>query len=150
MRRFLVLCALVIAISQAFAQAPTPKPLSPFEQELVNNQKQFIQALQDKNSAYVGQSVSDDFKGIGQSGDFFDRSDMVSSASEGWPKDFRIYDIEVVRLDDSCAVVAYNEIVPGSHPRYRHMSDTWTKEGGKWKLKFEQVTPNLWSAQDLD
>jgi len=30
------------------------------------------------------------------------------------------------------------------------MSDTWAKDGGKWKLKFQQYTPNLWSATDFD
>lgn len=150
MRKLSLLSVMLMAVSLTFAQTPAAKPLSPFEQELISNQKQFIQAQQEKNVAYVAQAVADDFKGIAENGDFYDKSELVGGVHEGLPKDFRMYDIEVVRLDESCAVVAYNEIVPGSHPRYRHMSDTWTKEGGKWKLKFEQLTPNLWSAHDLD
>jgi len=150
MRSMSLLCAVVISVALAFAQTPAPKPLSPFEQELVNQDTQFIQALKDKNAAYVSQIVSDDFKGIAANGDLHEKEDLVGEAQEGMPKDLRIYDVRVVRLDEGCAVVAYNVIVPGSRPRYRHMSDTWTKDGGKWKLKFRQTTPNLWSALDLD
>jgi hypothetical protein len=150
MRSISLLCAVVVSITLAFAQSPAPKTLSPFEQELVNNEKQFMQALQDKNVSYVTQAVSDDFKGIASNGDFYEKDELVGAAHEGLPKDFRIYDVRVVRLDEGCAVVTYNQIVPGARPRYRHMSDTWTKDGGKWKLKFQQTTPNLWSATDLD
>lgn len=56
----------------------------------------------------------------------------------------------MIRLETGCAVVAYNTITPGARARYHHMSDTWTKEGGQWKLRFQETTPNLWSATDLD
>jgi hypothetical protein len=141
---------MIVGVSVAFAQVPSSTPLSPFEQELVNNEKLFIEACQTKNVAYVSQSVSNDFQGIGSNGDFYDKGELVGEAREGLPKDFRIYEVRVVRLDDSSAIVSYNEIVPGSHPRYRHMSDTWAKDGGRWQLKFRQMTPNLWSALDLD
>ena len=150
MRSISLLCAVVVSVALAFAQSPTPKPLSLFEQELVNNEKQFMPALQDKNVAYVSETVSDDFKGIATNGDLYEKEELVGAAQEGLPKDLRIYDLRVVRLDEGCAVVTYNQIVPGARPRYRHMSDSWTKEGGKWKLKFQQTTPNLWSALDLD
>lgn len=150
MRGISLLCAVVGSVTLTLAQTPAPKALSPFEQELVSNEKQFMQALQDKNVAYVNQAVSDDFKGIATNGDFYDKEELVGTAQEGMPKDQRAYDFRVVRLDDGCAVVAYNLIVPGARPRYRHMSDTWTKDSGKWKLKFQQTTPNLWSALDLD
>jgi hypothetical protein len=150
MRSIPLLCAVVVSVALASAQTPASKPLSPFEQELMSNEKQFMQALQDKNAAYVSQAVSDDFKGIATNGDLYEKEELVGTAQEGMPKDLRMYDVRVVRLDESCAVVAYNLIVPGARPRYRHMSDSWTKDGGKWKLKFQQVTPNLWSALDLD
>jgi hypothetical protein len=150
MRSLSLLCMMVVGVSFVFAQAPRAKPLSPFEQELIGNQKQFLQAWQEKNAALVSKTVSDDFRGIAPNGDLYERSELVGNVHEGVPKDYRTYDFTVVRIDESCAVVAYNEIVPGAHPRYRHMSDTWTKDGGQWKLKFRQMTPNLWSALDLD
>ena len=151
MMRALSLLCMVVAIGGAMsAQAPATKPLSPFEQELIANERQFFDALQNKNADYVNHSVSGDFKGIGTNGDFYDKSEVLGGVRAGLPKGFRIYDIVVVRIDGSCAVVSYNEIRPGERARYRHLSDTWSKEDGKWMLKFQQVTPNLWSALDLD
>jgi hypothetical protein len=150
MRSSSLLCAVIVSISVAFAQTPQSKPLSPFEQEVVNNENQFMQALANKDVAYVSQAVADDFKGIGTNGDFYDRDELVGMAHEGLPKDVRVYEVRVVRLNDDSAVVAYNLIIPGARPRYRHMSDTWAKDGGKWKLKFQQTTTNLWSATDFD
>lgn len=150
MRSVSLLCVMMVGVAVLSAQVPSLTPLSPFEQELVNNEKQFLEAFQTKNIGYISQAVSDGFKGIGTNGDLYEKDELVGTAREGLPKDFRIYDIRVVRLGDSSAIVTYNEIVPGSHPRYRHMSDTWAKDSGPWKLKFRQITPNLWSALDLD
>jgi hypothetical protein len=148
MRRIFTLLAVSMSTALVFAQ--TPKPLSAFEQELVSSEKQFMQAFGDKNVAYVNQAVSDDFKGIGTNGDFVEKGDLVGEAQEGRPKGMRVYDLRVIRLDAGCAVVAYNTITPGARPRYRHVSDTWTKDSGQWKLRFQQTTPNLWSAADLE
>jgi hypothetical protein len=146
-----VLICTTLAVAQNQPSKPLrPLPLSPFEQELVGNQNQFTQALAEKNVPYVKQAVANDFRGIGTNGDFYDKDELVGSAHEGVPKDLRVYDVQVVRLNDDSAVVAYNLIIPGARPRYRHMSDTWAKDGSKWKLKFQQVTTNLWSATDFD
>jgi hypothetical protein len=155
MRTISMLSAVLISATLAIAQTQPSKPMSPlpqspFEQELVSNQSQFAQALAEKNVAYVRQAVADDFRGIGTNGDFYDRDELVGIAHEGVPKDLRVYDVQVVRLNDDSAVVTYNLIIPGARPRYRHMSDTWAKDGGKWKLKFQQTTTNLWSATDFD
>jgi hypothetical protein len=98
----------------------------------------------------VDRAVADDFQGISTNGDFYDRNEVVESAGKGSPKEPRAYDFHVVKLTDDSAVVAYNLIVPGENPRYRHMADTWARIDGQWKLKFRQITPNLWSASDLD
>lgn len=148
MRTALVLSACLIAATVTLAQ--TQKSLSPFEQELVNTETQFTQALVEKNVAFVKNAVADDFRGIATNGEFYDKDELVAEAQGGVPKDFRIYEIRVVQLDENSAVVAFNLIVPGGRPRYRHMTHTWTKQNGQWKLKFQQTTPNLWSATDLD
>jgi hypothetical protein len=109
-----------------------------------------MQAITEQKHSAVNDSVAADFQGIGTNGDFYDREEFLSFSHEGLPKDLRVYDIHVVRLTDDSAVVTYNMIVPGARPRYRHMSDTWAKDAGKWKLKFQQVTFNLWSATDWD
>jgi hypothetical protein len=150
MRNILLPCAIFVTASIALAQVQPSKPLSPFEQELVNNQSQFMQALEQRNVGYVKQAVADDFRGIATNGDFYDKEELAGSAQEGMPKDTRVYNIVVIRLNDASAIVTYDLIVPGARPRYRHMSDTWAKEGGKWMLKFQQTTTNLWSATDFD
>jgi hypothetical protein len=143
-----LLCAAILSVTLASAQ--TSKPVSAFEQQLIDQQKQFLQATQSKNSTEVGRTIADDFQGIEANGDLYDKSGLVESAQAGMPKDTRAYDFHVVKLNDDSAVVAYNLIVPGEHPRYRHLADTWARIDGRWKLKFRQITPNLWSANDLD
>jgi hypothetical protein len=151
MRRVLLLLAALLGSSAlALSQAPWSKPVSAFDQQLIDQQKQFLQAAQAKDSTAVGRAIADEFQGIATNGDFYDKSEIVESAQKGMPKDTRAYDFRVVKLNEDSAVVAYNLIVPEEHPRYRHMSDTWAKIDGGWKLKFRQVTPNLWSANDLD
>lgn len=143
-----ILCAVFLASTIAWAQASAP--FSAFEQQLIDNQKQFVQAEQSKNATMVDRFVAADFQGIGSNGDFYDKSEVVDSALEGMPAGTRTYEFHVIKLNDNSAVVTYNLIVPGGHPRYRHMSDTWAKIDGQWKLKFRQITANLWSANDLD
>jgi hypothetical protein len=142
------LFAVLLLASAAFSQSSVPS--SAFDQQLVANQRQFLQALIDKNAVQLNQSISDDFKGIQTNGDFYTRREVISSDQDSLPKDTFSYGFRVVHIDESCAVVSYNLIVPGEHPRYRHMANTWTRIDGQWKLKFEQITPNLWSAKDFD
>ena len=144
----LIIGALVLSSTMAFSQ--TPQRVTAFDQQLIDQQKQFLQAAEAKDAAAVNRSVADDFQGISTNGDLYERSEVVGSAQEGMPKDWRAYDFHVVKLNDDSAVVTYNLIVPGGRPRYRHMSDTWAKVDGNWKLKFRQIAPNLWSAYDLD
>jgi len=148
MRPTSLLCATVLTATLALAQ--TPKPVSAFDQQLIDRQKQFLQATRSKDATVVDRAIADDFQGIKENGDFIDKGDLLDSAQTGTPKDTRAYDFHVVKLNDDSAVVAYNLIVPGEHPRYRHMADTWAKVDGEWKLKFRQTTPNVWSAYDLD
>jgi hypothetical protein len=140
----------LVGVTLALSQTPSSKPVSAFDQQLVDQQKQLLQAIQAKQTTVVDGFVADDFRGIATNGDFYDRSEVVESAEKGRPKDTRSYDFQVVKLNDDSAVVVYNLIVPGEHPRYRHMADTWARIDGQWKLKFRQITPNLWSANDLD
>jgi len=146
----LPLGTVLVSVTLALSQTPSSKPVSAFDQQLIDQQKQFLQAIQTKQATVVDRAVADDFQGIATNGDFYDRSEVVESAEKGMPKDTRAYDFRVFKLNDDSAVVAYNLIVPGEHPRYRHMADTWARIDGQWKLKFRQITPNLWSANDLD
>lgn len=151
MRRNLLLMSVVLLGSiLAISQAPAAKQMSSFDQQLINQQTQFLQATDTRNATAVDHTIAEDFQGIGVNGDFYDRSEILDAAKEAKPLQTRAYDFHVIKLNDDSAIVAYNLITPGEHPRYRHMSDTWTRIDGQWKLKFRQITPNLWSANDLD
>ncbi len=151
MRSFLFLfSAVLFSVSLALSQPPSSGSVSAFDQQLIDREKELLQAIQKKDATAVNRAIVDDFRGIGVNGDFYDKGEVVESAEQGAPKDTRAYDFEVVKLNDAAAVVAYNLIVPGASPRYRHMADTWANIEGQWKLKFRQITPNLWSANDLD
>ena len=146
----LLLGTILVSVTLALSQVPPSKPLSAFDRQLIDQQRRFLLAAQNKNPSIVESAIADDFQGIGTNGDFYDKSEVIESAEKGMPEGTRTYDFHVVKLNDESAVVAYNLIVPGEHPRYRHMADTWAKIDGQWKLKFRQITPNLWSANDLD
>jgi hypothetical protein len=151
MRRILIaVAAALLCVSTAYSQSTPSKSASPFEQEIVDQEKQLLHAVSSKNASAVDGAVADDFRGIATNGDFYDKSEVVESAQQGMPEAIRAYDFQVVKLNDQTAVVAYDLIVPGERPRYRHMADTWAKIDGRWKLKFRQITPNLWSANDMD
>src|SRR5258708_15910058 len=150
MRNFFLLGTVLVSVTLALSQTPSPKPVSAFDQELIDQQKRFLQAAQSKNPSIVDDATADDFQGIGMNGDFYDKSEVVESAEKGMPAGTRAYDFHVVKLNDGSAVVAYNLIVPGEHPRYRHTADTWARIDGQWNLPFPQITPTLSSAHDLD
>ena len=145
-----VLATVLLSVTMALPQSPSSKPVSAFDQQLIDRQKQFLQADRSKDSIAVDRAIADDFQGIEVNGDLYGKADIVDSLQAGMPKDTRAYDFHVVKLNDDSAVVAYNLIVPGENPRYRHMADSWARIDGRWQLKFRQITPNLWSANDPD
>jgi hypothetical protein len=146
----MVLCTVLVTLLPAVSQVSFSQSTSAFDQSLIEREKQFLEESKNKNSTAVDRDLANDFRGIGTNGDFYDRGEVVESARQGVTKEARVYDFLVVKLNDASAVVAYNLIVPGETPRYRHMADAWAKVDGRWKLKFRQITPNLWSANDVD
>ena len=148
MRTTSLFFAAILTAAAAFAQ-PAPA-VSAFDQQLIDQQKQFLQAIQTHNVALVDQSLANDFEGIAINGDSYDRGEILDSAQGPSPKQLQAYEFHVIKLTPDSAIVTYNLIVPGEHPRYRHMADTWAKIDGAWKLKIRQFTPNLWSATDPD
>ena len=114
-------------------------------------QKAFIAAQERGDAEYVKNAVADDFTGIESNGDRTDRTEFIRVGQGEKPgQSPMLYDFRVIQLDENCAVVTYNAVLPANQiDRYQHMSDTWVNEGGHWKLKFQQSTLNLWSAHDF-
>jgi hypothetical protein len=156
---FVVAGFVVVMTAVALAGAApvnTPQqaaPASAFEQELINNEKAFLEAVERGDSEYVKNAVADDFMVIETNGDSTGKAELVHHvhpSEKPGPKPF-LYQWHVVELDQDCAVVTYNAVIHGAPiDRYQHLSDTWVKQNGQWKLKFQQTTVNLWSAHDLD
>ena len=140
----------LVAVTLAFTQHLFSESLTAFDQQLIAQQKQLLQDTTSRNEAAINRAVASDFRGIAPNGDFYDKGELVDADDQNTSEKIRAYDFQVVKLNNEAAVVAYNLIVPGKHLRYRHMTDTWAKIDGRWQLKFRQITPNLWSANDLD
>lgn len=152
---FLVVASVTFPLlTRAASPESQPKPLSAFDQSMITTEKNLLEALERGDVAYLQNAVADDFLAIGSNGDTGDKREIVGAARHPAAPESKqakpiLYDFQVLQLNDSAAVVTYNAVLPGSNPRYQHISSTWVKQGDQWKLKFEQTTPNLWSATDL-
>ena len=139
---FFCIAVLVPSFAQSASQSPGPQQaidayhmdqpkLSAFQQDLLSNQKAFLDAMKRGDSAYV--------------------SNAIANATP--PKENQkaplFYEFKVIQLADNAGIVTYDVVRPAHIERYQHLSDTWVKENGQWKLKFQQTTLNLWSAHDL-
>src|SRR5260370_35526292 len=113
-RIHLLSAAVLVSVTDAFSQ--TPKPVSAFDRELIEQQKQFLQAAQTRNPIAVDRAIADDFHGIATNGDFYDKSEVVESAQAGMPKDTRAYDFQVGKLNDDSPVRAHQLNGPGEQP----------------------------------
>jgi hypothetical protein len=145
-----ILSALVIPGAMARTANAPDKPLSPVEQALVDNEKEFIAAAKKGDAAYFKRALADDFSFVALDGELGGRQDMIDNFSSGGI-DIMPYDMKVLRVSDGVAVVTYDVVyrVPpsedeGPPPRYQHFSSLWVKQGEAWKMKFQQVTASHW------
>jgi len=144
-----LLLTLVLAISPAFAQSPE-KPLTPLEQTLISNEKEFIAAAKKGDAAFFKRTLAGDFSFVDSDGELAGRQDMIDGFSSGGI-DIMPYDMKVVAVSEGVAIVTYDVVyrVPpsedeGPPPRYQHFSTTWVKQGDAWKMKFQQTTASHW------
>ncbi|HTS34876.1 MAG TPA: nuclear transport factor 2 family protein [Candidatus Solibacter sp.] len=150
--RFAVLIVLLSVMSVAgFAQANVPaKPLTPFEQTLMAAEKSYIEAAKKGGADFFKATLTDDFSFVGSDGELNERQDMIDELGGGGT-DILPYDMKVVSISDSAAIVTYDAIVrvppsedQGPPPRYQHLSTIWVKQGGAWKMKFHQKSVAHW------
>jgi len=139
-------------ISGAMAQTANPaeKPLSPLEQTLIANEKEFIAAAKKGDAAFFKRTLADDFSFVAFDGELGGRQDMIDGFSGGGV-DIMPYNMKVLGISDGVAVVTYDVVfrVPaaedeGPPPRYQHFSTLWVKQGDVWKMKFQQMTASHW------
>jgi len=133
--------------------------LTPFEQSLLDAEKALIAASDRGDVQNVENTITADFISVGSNGDADSRSEFMNGVREaaghaprkpGAEERAILYFFQVLQLNDGAAVVSYDMVRPGDRPRYLHISDAWVQQGGRWKLRFQQETPKIWSAADLD
>jgi hypothetical protein len=96
---------------------------------------------------FLKHTLTDDFQQVGSEAKLHDRSEFLDSARAGELNDYTTYNLQVVPVNETAAIVTYDCIVhmtegdaPGLAPRYQHISDLWVKQGDQWRLKFQQAT----------
>jgi len=145
----LLTCSAASMAGTNHASAPS-KPLTAFEQTLVDAEKGYIAAAKKGDTAFFKGTLTDDFSFVSFDGQLNDRQEMLDQFAEGG-FDIMPYEMKVVSLGDAAAIVTYNVVlrVPASEdqgppPRYQHFSTVWVKQGDVWKMKFQQMTASHW------
>lgn len=145
---------LVLIVCSAFSvarQANAPaKPLTPFEQTLMNAEKGFIDAERSGDVAFLKRTLANDFSYVGTDGQLADRQGMIDELAGG-KQNLLPYDMKVVMAGDDVGIVTYDVVVrvppsedQGPPPRYQHFSTVWVKQGDMWKMKFHQKSISHW------
>ena len=167
MKILMVLAMACGLVAPLLAQNPPAVPaivgpqaaLTRFEQSLLDAEKTLINAADRGDVQYVENTLAADFVSVGSNGDTDPRSEFMngvraakSESTQSKPVEEKtmLYFFRVVPLSEAAAVVSYDIVRPGDHPRYLHISDAWVQQAGQWKLKFQQATPKIWSAADVD
>jgi hypothetical protein len=139
-----VLLAIVCAAQLATNPA---RPLTPLEQTLIANTNAVPEAQKARNVDFLKRTLTADFLAVGSEGRLHDKEEVLQSAHDGELKDYSIYNLRVVPVNDDAAIVTYDCIIhmpegdaPGLAPRYQHISDLWVKQDEQWRLKFQQAT----------
>jgi len=139
----------LVCLSPSFAQN------NPLQQTLIEAQQRAANAEIKKDAAFFSYMLADNFTEVDPNGDTSDRDDFVKGVSDSDLTNILLYNFKLVPLNDGAAVLTYDRVILrtkrdfGSR-RYQHVSSTWVRDGADWKLKFQQITPNQWSANDFD
>jgi hypothetical protein len=137
---------LSIALSLPALAAPRDNAETPLTRQLLDLEKSFADAQQRHDRDSVNNALAHDFVSINNNGEAQTKADILSDVPSDNRQEYRIYNPQVVPVNDSAAVVTYDVIVRMVHydedtPRYQHVSSVWVKQGSDWKLKFRQATP---------
>jgi hypothetical protein len=149
-----LICMLFLLASVASSVAQTPaaaKPLTPFEQVMIANEKSLIEAKKKDDGAIFKSMLAEDFSLVSIDGQLHQRQDAADELGDSGLVELTPYDIKVVALGEDAAIVTYDAILrkapeedQGPPPRYQHFSSAWVKQGDQWKLKFHQATATHW------
>src|SRR5438309_1488216 len=89
----------------AMAQANAPeKSLTPFEQNLMNAEKSFVDAAKKGDVNFFKRTLADDFSFVAFDGQMADRQEMIDQFASGG-LDLLPYDMKVVHVSDNVGIV---------------------------------------------
>jgi len=152
MKSSFALAYIAIVCTASFAQAPQPNDAD--SQMLIARSQSVLAAIKAKDAAALNNLLADDFRSIDVAGSLGSRQEMLGTAQGGFLSDFLFYNPQAFRIDNDSVLVSYDTAMTLSEavrqelaednitwPRYSRISDLWVRQGGEWKLKFEQFTP---------
>ena len=121
------------------------KNLSPLEQILIANTKAVPAAWKKKDAEFFKTTLTDDFLEVAIDGKVYAKNDVLEGVHIADVQEYSPYDVHVLPINDSAAIVTYDCIVRmtlGEEPvpRYQHITDVWVKQSEQWRLKFQQAT----------
>jgi hypothetical protein len=147
MKRFvsaILTCLSLPCMAQTAAN--TAKPLTQLEHTLVSQTEAVARAQKTKDLEALGRLLTDDFERVGSEGGLHDKRDILDDARERNLEDYRLYDFNLLPVDENVAIVTYDAVIQMPEedewpaPRYQHFSDVWVKQGDQWRLRFQQAT----------
>ena len=121
------------------------KNLTPLEQALIANTKAVPAAWKKKDAEFFKSTLTDDFLEVAIDGKVYAKNDVLEGVHMADVQEYSPYDVHVLPINDSAAIVTYDCIVRmtlGEEPvpRYQHITDIWVKQSEQWRLKFQQAT----------
>ena len=121
------------------------KNLTPLEQTLIANTKALPAAWKKKDAEFFKTTLTDDFLEVAIDGKVYAKNDVLEGVHMADVQEYSPYDVHVLPINDSAAIVTYDCIVRMSLgeepvPRYQHITDIWVKQSEQWRLKFQQAT----------
>jgi hypothetical protein len=121
------------------------KVLSPLAEQLIALENQLAEAQKKHDRDFYARTLTTDFISIGTDGKTHVREEILGDLPSTELAEYRLYDVQVVPLNEGAAVVTYDVIIRMIHyddetPRYQHISSIWVKQGSDWKLRFQQAT----------
>src|ERR1700688_1676948 len=105
----LVGCAAISAAAQGTAQSTIAHPTT--SGRVVESSRALLEAQKTKNPDAIKHLLADDFTLIGSDGKVYERDELMDIARGGSLKNYQIYDVKVINVDDQTILVTYNLIV---------------------------------------
>ncbi len=148
------LCRLVLPLlllPAASAQTQAARPPGALEQLLVTRENRLIEARKKDDDELLKQIVTANFSLVNIEGKVLEGQEAIDDFGDSDLLELSPYDMHASAICDDVAVVTYEAVVrkkvdedEGPPPRYQHLSSTWVKQAGEWKLAFHQTTARHW------